>query len=229
MASSYCILGLSTFSARAAAALSRSGAQVLVIDHDEAVIQKISGQVAKAVCADVLDREVLNSLHVPDYDVVIVGLRHDFGVAVLAVDYLRKAGIKRIVVQVDSDEEAQAISVVGATDVIFPERDAADRLAKALTVPGLLEQVGLSEDAGIVEVKTPPSFVGKSLIELGIRERYHVHVIGIKSTPAPGGKSRTLIAPPPDVKLRPQDVMLVLGNVKNLTAFTAAIAERTPE
>ncbi|MFC2171169.1 potassium channel family protein [Acidobacteriota bacterium] len=226
MSDSYVFCGLSTVSIHAAGKLHSLGMEVLGIDRNKDFIQKVSGSVTKAVCADLRDKEVLRSIGVLDCDVAVIGLRHNFDVAVILVHMFKKAGLKQIVAQVDCDDEEEAIRVVGATHVVFPERDAADRLVKTLTLPGLVERITLTEDAGVIEVACPKAFVGKSLIDLKIRAKYGVHVVGIRkaSDPRASRASRTILAPDPETHFDEGDMILALGHGRQLTSFAAELS-----
>jgi len=216
---SYAILGLSTFSQRAATSLYSLGATVLAIDSDESLIQQISDEVTRAVCADVRHRDVLRSLGVLDCDVVILGLRHHFDLTVLAVRFLVQNGVKHIIAQVDSLDELEAIRAVGATHAIFPERDAADRLVKEFALPGLMDRIALSKDIGLVEIPCPDEFAGKSILDLNVRQRFQVTIIGIKS--AVGEKEEIKITPPPATILDANDFLIMIGDVQHMAAFLA--------
>ena len=71
--------------------------------------------------------------------------------------------------------------------VVFPEQDMGERLAHTLTKNNVLEYIDLSDDYSIVEVKVPDKWIGKSIIDLEIRKKYHVTVIAV-SNPIKGTK-----------------------------------------
>ncbi len=222
MRRSYAILGLSTFCQRAAASLYKLGATVLVVDQDEALIQEIRNQVTQAVCADARHRDVLKSLGVLECDVVILGLRHHFDITVLTVRYLEQNGVKEIIAQVDSLDEVEAIRAVGATQAVFPERDAADRMVKELALPGFVDKITLAKDIGVAEIRCPDEFSGKSMLELDIRKKHKITIIGIKPKSA---SQETLIAPPPESTLVQGDTLIVMGRLHDVTKFTDAFAD----
>jgi len=223
MKRTYAFLGLSTFSQRAASSLHRMGATVLAVDSDEGLIQMIRNDVTRAVCADVRNRDVLRSLGVLDYDVVILGLRHHFDLTVLAVRFLIQNEVKEVIAQVDSLDELEAIRAVGATRAVFAERDAADRLVKELTLPGLVDKITLPENIGVIEMQCPKQFVGKTILDLNIRQRYQVTIIGVTSC-EDGRESFTFI-PCPRTVLKAQDNLMLTGQVDDVTAFVEQFPE----
>jgi len=218
---SFAVLGLSKFGFRTAVSLFNLGAKVVAVDRNESLVQKISTNVTKAVCADVLDKEILEYVGVPYVSVAIIGLRHAFDVAVLLVNYLKRhTNVERIVAQVDTDEKAEALRILGVDTVVFPEKDIADRVVKQLTMPDLVEHISISPEATIIEVPCPDSFVGRSLTELEIRNRYNIYVIGIKRYFPERIEPEVMIAPGPDTRFQAGDTMLLLGSTKNLIVFT---------
>ncbi len=217
----YCVLGLSKFGHRLATSLFELGATVIAVDKNELLIQKTAPNVTKAVCADVMDWEVMNHIGVANADVAIIGLPHDFDVTVLLVLYLNKAGVPEIIAQVDSEEKSEALMLLGVKRVVWPEKDIADRLVKQLAVPSLVEQISISPDVALIEIPCPDQFIGKSLIDLKIRQKYNIYVIGLKrpSTDVPG-QFKTIIAPKATMRFQKGDTMLALGNTKDLVEFT---------
>ena len=221
----FVVFGLGTFGMQTAQALYRGGATVLVIDYNEQMVEHVSASVTQAVCAEATDEEALQAVGVFDANAAIVALRRHFDTSVLVTHLLKARGVKEILVQVDSEKEADAIRAVGATAVIFPERDMAERIARALLVPDLAEQIPLGDDVGIIETPCPPHFVSKTLIDLDIRRNFGVMVIAIKSRLlAEKGKEKVEVAPPPDQPLRPGDRLLVIGHSSALARFKESLS-----
>ncbi len=218
MKPSFAILGLSTFCRRAATSLFKTGAAVLAIDQDERIVEQVKDDVSRAVCADVRDRDVLRTLGVPECDIVVLGLRHHFDITVLTVRFLVNQGVKNIIAQVDSLDEAEAIRAVGATRVVFPERDAADRLVKEMVLPGLVDQISLSDDIGVIEIVCPSEFAGKSIRDLGIREKFDITVIGIRSLK--DERSGKIAPPLPQTVLTEDHQLLVVGRFEDVSKFS---------
>ena len=134
----YAVIGLSKFGFRVGTGLFSAGVDVLAIDRDGHLIQKISDEVTRAVQADALNEETLEHLGVFECDAVIIGFRSSFDASVLLTMMLRKKQPDiHIIVQVDTDEKAEALRQVGASVTVFPERDIADRLVKPLMTPDL--------------------------------------------------------------------------------------------
>lgn len=217
----FAIFGLSRFGQRMAVSLFEASHAVLALDRDESLVKRISPYCTRAVAANAVDWDVLDRLGFFSVDVAIVGFRRSFDVAVLLVHQIRKRGGITIIAQADTDEKAEALSAMGAHTVVFPERDTADHLVRRLTRPNLVEHIPLGPDIEIVEVPIPPSFDGKNLLELRLRNRFEVHVIGVKQRTADGVTVDTQIAPPPNMPMRAGDTMLVIGKSVNVARFMA--------
>lgn len=219
---SFAVIGLSKFGFRVATGLFSSGVDVLAIDRDGRLVQKIADGVTRAVEAEALNKETLEHLGVFEVDAVVIGFRSSFDAAVLLAMMLRKRNDRiHIIAQVDTDEKAEALHQIGVDMTIFPDRDIADRLVKRLMMPDLVEHMDLAPDVAVIEMTAPASFVGKSLAELGVRAKHEVHVIGVVDSSDGSRDRRVLIAPPADTVIREGDTLLLLGKIANLDRFSA--------
>lgn len=216
----FAVLGLSTFGCKVAVSLYKSGATVIAIDKKAQIVNKIASDVTKALAGDLMEWELLEHAGVLTVDTVVIGLRHSFDVAVLLTCRLKnEAKIKRIIVQVDTEEKAAALKMVGADMIVFPERDIADRLTKRLVMGNLVDHIPLSQDVSIVEVPAPEVFENKSLKDLQIRSAHKIHVIAIKKHIHRDDPGKMDVAPEPDHKISKGDTLLLLGNTINIDKF----------
>jgi trk system potassium uptake protein TrkA len=223
----YAVLGLSKFGYRVATGLFGAGVDVLAIDRDDQLIQKIADRVTRAVRADAMDQEAMEHLGVFDVDTVVIGFRSSFDAAVLLTMMLRrKRNDIRIIAQVDTDEKAEALQQVGGNVTVFPERDIADRLVKRLTMPDLVEQIDIAPDIAVIEMVVPSEFFGKSLADLGIGARHEIHVIGVVRPGENVTAKRVVVAPPANTVFRDGEILLLLGKNENLNRFTALYQRR---
>jgi trk system potassium uptake protein TrkA len=133
---------------------------------------------------------------------------------------LRRRGIKEIVVQVDSQRQGEAIRAVGATEVVFPERDSANAIAERFLGVFAFKRQSISRDASMIELAVPKQAEGRSLKELELRRRYNVTVVAIK-TPAPeeGLADSVTVTPDADSGLVLGQVLIVVGHNNHLAKF----------
>jgi trk system potassium uptake protein TrkA len=221
---SFAVIGLSRFGFQVATGLFGAGVDVLAIDRDGNIIQKIADRVTRAVRTDALDEEILEHLGVLEVDTVVIGFRNSFDAAVLLTIMLRKKneGIE-IIAQVDTDDKAEALHQVGVDVTVFPERDIADRLVKRLMTPDLVEHMELAPDVAVIEMEVPKGFIGKSLAELDVRAQHEVHVIGIVEPGDGVSDKKVIVAPPANTVFREGKVLLLLGKIANLNRFAASV------
>lgn len=209
---SYIVIGLGRFGAQAAKRLCELGCEVLAIDHNAELVQPISGMVTQAVVGDARDKEVLRALGAKDFECAIVAIGTNLADSVLATMNLKELGVPYIVCKASDETHRQVLMKLGADRVVIPEQEQADRLAKNLSSPNVLEYIELSEEYGIVEIPAPKSWQGKSLKELNVRAKLGVNIIAIEK----GGDIN--VSPSADYKIAPEDIMVVLGDVAALDA-----------
>jgi len=202
---SIAIVGLSSFGYYLAQELVKEGVQILALDTDADKIDKIRNQVHKAVLADGTDRRILENLGFSELDGVVVCLGQ-IESSVLATLHLKEMNIRRIIVKALSEDHGKLLKMVGAHDVVFPERDMAYRIAFTLTHKNVLDHVELVQGYSIVEIAAPLSFLGKSLRELNLREKFGIQVIVIKETVPPG-----VIVPTAGFILKDSDILVIMG------------------
>jgi len=205
--SQFAVIGLGNFGYNVALALAQANHQVLAIDVDEKKVERIKDDVTQAVVCDVTEKDSLDQLISADFDAVIISLGKSVENSTLLTLYLRDINIRRIVVKAINEEHGKILSLVGATEVVFPEKSEAARLAMRLTSPNLIENIPLAPEYGIAEIEAPPRFVGKTLKELQLRSRYNVAVVAIKEVLT----DRFFLIPDPDMRIKPDSAILLIG------------------
>lgn len=209
---SYIVIGLGRFGSRAAKRLCELGCEVLAIDQSSELVQPISGLVTQAVVADARDKEVLRALGAKDFECAIVAIGTNLANSVLATMNLKELGVPYIVCKASDETHRQVLMKLGADRVVIPEQEQADRLAKNLSSPNVLDYIELSEEFGIVELPAPKSWQGKTLKELNVRAKLGVNIIAVEKA------GRIDVSPGADYRICPEDVMVVLGDTAALDA-----------
>lgn len=202
------IMGVGNFGYCFARRLSTQKVEILAIDIDREAVDEVAGFVTHAVMGDVTDRDLLEELDVGTADYVVVSLGDEhMDPSILATLHSRSLGAKNVYAKAISDDHARILELIGATRVIHPEREVAESLAEALGKPNVLDFIPLGEEYSIVEFEPPSQFVGKSLAELDLRNRYGVTVLGVKEYFA--GSRR--MNPPPDYVIQDDISLLIMG------------------
>jgi trk system potassium uptake protein TrkA len=206
----YAVIGLGKFGSTVVRALHERGHEVVAIDNDRQRIQDVRDSSTRAIEADCTDQETLRALGIRDADAVVVSLGERMDASILVTLYLRELGVKEIVVKAVSEDHGKVLHLIGATEIVHPERDTARRVARGLGLRSIVEYLPLAAESSLVEVHVPPSFVGKTLAELQIRKQYQVLVVAIKR-----GED-LLIATGGDERLQAGDVLVLVGRDSDL-------------
>ncbi len=207
---SYVVIGMGRFGTEMALKLYDCGEDVLAIDTDENIVDKMADRVTKAVAADARDLDILRKLGVDDFDRAIVAVGSDLAASALITMNLKTLGVPFIICKAHDDTYREILEKLGADRVIIPEREMADKLAKGLTTAGVMEYIELSSEYGIVEMAPPAEWLGKTIRSLELRSRYGANVIAVR-------KGDELHIPPRiDSPLEEDCVLVILGSYKVL-------------
>jgi len=214
----FAVIGLGSFGSNVARTLYERGYEVVAIDMDRDKIEEAKSFSSHAVLTDASVKENLEALGITDMDVVVVSLGSAMEASVLTVLHLHEMGLKRIVAKASTEDHCKILDAVGATEVINPEKDMAIRTALKLTSPHILECLPLLSGVSIEEIAPPERFIGKSLRDLDLRNKYGIQVIAIRELVP----ERTLYVPPADFVIKDSDVLIVMGDEKMLEKITAS-------
>jgi trk system potassium uptake protein TrkA len=206
------VIGLGIFGFNIVKDLYENGIEVIAVDKDKEVIQKIRDHSTKAVLADGTDKEVMESIGIQEDDVVIVSFGEDLAAATLITLHLKEMKIKHIIVKAPNEDHKHVLEKVGATEVVIPEKEMADKIAKSLILPNVLDYIPLSEDYTICELVPPSGFMGKTIGELHLRSRFHIEVIAVREMLP----ERLQMVPRADFVIKDTDVLVVIGKEKDI-------------
>lgn len=174
------IIGLGRFGRHLATSLADLGNELMVIDKNEAVVNKIAPYVTSAQIGDCTDEIVLKDLGVANFDLCFVCISNDLESSLVITMTLKELGAHKVVTNVNQDLHAKFLLQNGADDVIYPERDMAIRTAMKYSAQNAFDYIELSKHYGIFEIAAPKSWIGRSLTEINVRKKYHVNVIAYK-------------------------------------------------
>src|SRR4030042_678393 len=161
----FAVIGYGSFGSNAAKTLFEKGHDVLVIDADREPRAAAKDFATNAVMTDSAVKENLEALGLQEMDVVIVSMGHEMEASILTTLYLRELGARKILTKALSDDHAKVLEAVGATEVVYPEKDMAVRTALRLSSPNILEYLPLSNGVTIQEIAPPARSLGTPLQE----------------------------------------------------------------
>ena len=201
------VIGLGIFGSQLARQLYESGLEVVAIDKNRDVVQRIKDHSTKAVLADATDKEVLESIGIDAKDTVVISFGEDLSASTLLTLYLKEMKVKEIIVKVPNEDYKRILLKVGASEAIIPEREMANKVARSIISPNVLEYLPISEDYTIVELAPPTDFIGKSLADLDLRKKYALQVIAIRDVLT----NKMQLVPRASAIIKDSDVLVIIG------------------
>jgi trk system potassium uptake protein TrkA len=216
------VIGLGRFGYNVAVTLVKKGCEVLAIDSDASKIESVSDLVTYAVECDATDEKALKAVSAQNVDAAVVSIGENIEASILIVMALKELGIKNIIAKAVTPTHGKVLSNLGVSRVIYPERDAAVRLAHGLVSPNVLEHLELSPGYSILEIPAPRTMIGKTLREAQFRTQYHVNIIGMrrKQTRLVRGERRTEerfnLNPGADDQIQEGDILVIVGREEDL-------------
>jgi trk system potassium uptake protein TrkA len=208
----FCVIGLGNFGFHVAKTLYQEGHEVIAIDLDRDKVQRIKNFISYAIVGDASSKEFLKNQGVGEMDAVIISTGERSHLSTIIVLHLKEMNLKRILVKAVDEDHGRILEKVGATDIIFPEKDMAIKTARGLSSSNILEFIPIAEDYSITEVAPPSHFIGKNLIALDLRRKFQVTVIGIKDVLT--GEFNTLPAPTHIIK--DSDLLILIGKADDV-------------
>jgi trk system potassium uptake protein len=202
---SFLVIGLGRFGTSISYALADAGQDVLGVDSDPAVVQRMSSRLTHVVTLNGANEEALASLGVGNFDAVVVATGSNFESSILITLMLKRMGARYVVAKARTQQQEEVLVRVGADRVVQPERDAGQRLARRLISPNVLDYLTVEAGLSVAEMRAPDWMVGKSLEELDVRRKHKITILLIKNGP------RLLISPDPDDHIQPGDILVVVG------------------
>lgn len=217
----FAVIGLGRFGKKLAIALAMSGAEVVAIDRERDIIEDIRDQVSHAVRLDSTDADALRAQGVDKVDVAIIGMGERgraFESAILTVVNLKQMGVKQIYARAADLTAGEVFNAVGATEVIYPEIETAQRWAYKLIAPHIDEKIDFAPGYSLARVKAADSFHGKTVMDLQLRQKYNINLVAIKrenGTVKEEGDS-IINVPMPDTVIYAGDILMVAGTDRDL-------------
>jgi len=208
----FAVIGLGNFGMALARELARLGQKVYAIDANPDKARDAQMHVNQAMVADATELENLVAMGIKKVDAAIVSLGGRMDVATTVVLHLTKLGVPQIVAKALNEDHAEILKRVGATRVIFPEKQAAARAAERLSSRNVLGYLTLSSGFSVVELAPSINIVGKTLEQLDFSRKYGTQVLAVKEIVP----ERTIIAPGPDRVIKDSDVLVVMGPEEEL-------------
>jgi trk system potassium uptake protein TrkA len=207
------IIGLGGFGMNLVLTLSKkNNFEIIAIDINQEKVNNVKDFCAQPISMDATNKENLESIGISDVDYAVVASGPGLEPSIITVHALKELGVPQIIAKALSEEHEKILWLVGATEVLYPERDVAQKLGNQLVSPNLIDYIPLESGLTIQEIASPDSFIGKSLTDINLRKRYNITVIAIRSI-IPEAMN---IHPAGDYIIKESDILIVMGSNEDI-------------
>ena len=174
------VIGLGRFGRHLCLKLAQLGNEVMIVDQDEAAVTALANFVTSAQIADCTDEAALKALGVHNFDICFVCIGSDFASSLLITSMLKDLGAQRIIAKSSQDMHSRLLLRNGADEVVYPERDSAERIAVRLSAEHVFNYIELTDEYSIYEIPPLPHWPGHTVRELDIRNKYRINILAVK-------------------------------------------------
>ena len=207
------LIGLGRFGKHIAMKLRELNHQVMAVDHKEERVQEVLSYVTNAQIGDSTNEQFIASLGVRNFDLCVVAIGDNFQSSLETTALLKEYGAPFVLSRAAREVHAKFLLRNGADDVIYPEKQTAEWAAVRYSRSHVFDYVELTPDYSIYETAVPESWVGKTIVELAVRQKYHINVLATKQA----GKLEPL--PGPAHCFKADETIFILGSNRDAQKF----------
>jgi trk system potassium uptake protein TrkA len=222
----YIIIGLGNFGASLAEKLTAQGNEVIGIDNRMTKVDALKEKISHTICLDATDEFTVSGLPYKETDVVIIAIGEDQGANVMITAIFKNLGVRRLISRAINPLHEKVLQAIGVDEIVHPEEETAERWAKKLCLTNVVDSFEVSKDYSIIEVKVPNEYAGKTIREIGIRDKHNLLVLTtIRPTEKVSlfGINRMVQQvqglADANTQLLADDILVVYGSNKNLQEF----------
>ena len=205
MKHSVLVIGLGRFGSAAARELMSLGHEVLAIDVDEARVNDIAPEVTHAVQLDASDDHALTSIGAGDFDHAIVAISGATEASIFATMALKNLGVRNVIAKAATNLHGSILERVGADRVVYPEREMGTRVSHTFSIPHVIDYIDVAPRFGIVKIRPPESFIGRSLKDLDLTNRMSLTPIALRRG------ANVTVNPHRDDRIADGDELILIG------------------
>lgn len=199
------------FGRRLAQRMNELNNEVMVVDKDPAIIDKLASNFADAQIGDSTNELFLRSLGVDAFDLCFVTIGENFQASLETTSLLKDFGAKFVLSKAQTDIQAKFLLKNGADEVVYPELEMAENLAIRYSANNMFDYIELTPEYSICEIPVPKAWIGKTIIGLNIRSKFKINILAVKT----GGKLHP--QPSPDYEFTSeQEHMIVMGKSEDI-------------
>ena len=208
------VIGMGKFGRHFAKKMLDLGNEVMIVDKDEEIVERYAATFSDAQIADCMNKDVLLTLAVHHFDICMVAIGKDFQSSMIVTALLRELDAQYIVSKAESDIQADLLLKIGADEIVYPEREMAEKIAVRFTATNVFDFIELTDDYAIYEIPVLYAWIGKTISEINIRSKYKINIIAIKVG------SELNILPGPDYCFTEHDHIVIIGTPENVSKLS---------
>ena len=211
------IIGMGRFGRHLCKNLAELGNQIMIIDEVEENLEEMLPLVVSAKIGDCTNESVLNSLGIANFDLIFICIGTNFQSSLEITSLVKELGGRYVISKANRDIHAKFLLRNGADEVIYPDRDIAEKLAVRHSANHVFDYIELTDEYSIYEIPPLPQWVGKSLKESGIRNRHNISILGTKRE----GKAELM--PSPDYGIKGDEHLMAIGKKADIDRILKAL------
>lgn len=213
MKKNFLVIGMGRFGEHLSLRLVELGNDVMIVDQNEEIINRLANRVTCAQVGDCKNEAVLKSLSVNGFDMCFVCIGNDFQSSLEITSLLKEQGAKRVVSKASTRIQEKFLLRNGADEVVYPEKDLARKLAVQYSGHNIFDYYQVSGDLAVFEIAVPRSWVGKSILEINVRQKHNVNILAVK-------REGSVCLAGPELTFLKGDHLLVLGTGERINKLT---------
>lgn len=207
----YAVLGLGIFGSTVAKTLSKYDCEVTAIDKDMECVERLVDVVTQSIQGDITDFNLLRNAGIAECDIAIVAVGTHLEESILCILHLKELGVPYVIAKAKNKSYGQILTKIGADKIVRPEREIGAMVAKGLLNKNIIDMVDIDDEYSVLEIQTPKAWIGKTLVDINVRKKYGVNILGIR-----GANGKLEVAASPNIPLLESDHLLIIAEEKKI-------------
>ena len=211
------VIGMGRFGRHLAKKMFDLGNDVMIVDKDSEIFEQLAEKFTDSYIGDCTNEGVIRSLGVKHFDLCFVTIGEDFQSSLVITSLLKRFDAKCVIAKANQNIQAELLLKIGADEVVYPEREIAEKLAVRYNARNIFDYIQLTSEYSIYEIPVLQSWIGKTIMEVDVRRKYRVNIIAVKKknslNPLPGA----------DYIFKPDEHIVVIGKATDVFKINAKL------
>ena len=211
------VIGMGRFGRHLAKKMLDLGNDVMIVDKDSEIFEQLAEKFTDSYIGDCTNEGVIRSLGVKHFDLCFVTIGEDFQSSLVITSLLKRFDAKCVIAKANQNIQAELLLKIGADEVVYPEREIAEKLAVRYNARNIFDYIQLTSEYSIYEIPVLQSWIGKTIMEVDVRRKYRVNIIAVKKenslNPLPGA----------DYIFKPDEHIVVIDKAKDVFKINAKL------